>query len=162
MVVHLSATVGVLSFKVSCRRRPRRCCSSHVNIRHVVMNALRLGQGAPSAFSPWVFEVSISRLLFLTAIYSHLCLGTKLCAAALRTWRFVSAATTTGCRLNYTGCKHPLLHFHRGFKSFRDRMVGCNLILFSFCVNKFEDGVQINFIDLVCTHKHKHCNRQYL
>lgn len=67
----------------------------------------------------------------------------------------ISAATTTGCQLNYTGCKHPLLHFHCGFKSFRDQTVGCNLILFSFCVNKFEDGVQINFIDLVCTHKHK-------
>lgn len=113
------------------------------------------GARAPSAFSPWVFEVSISRLLFLTAIYSHLCLGTKQCAAALRTWRFVSAATTTSCQLNYTGCKHPLLHFHCGFKSFRAQTVGCNLILFSFCVNKFEDGVQIHFIDLVCTHKHK-------
>lgn len=52
------------------------------------------GEGL-SALSSCVFEVSISRLLFLITIYSHLCLGTKL-RAALWTQRSVSVGGLGG------------------------------------------------------------------
>lgn len=46
-----------------------------VNISHVVMNVLRQeSRSRLSALTSRVFSLSVSRLLFLTTIYSHLCL----------------------------------------------------------------------------------------
>lgn len=52
VVWRLTSQGGVVFclLKVGCRRRPRRCCSSHVNISHAVMNAPRLGWQTKCAF----------------------------------------------------------------------------------------------------------------
>lgn len=74
-VVYLSERCCVLSFKVGCTETPR-CCSSHVNMSHAVLNVRRPEtRRRLSALTSRVFKLSISRLLFLTTIYSHLCLG---------------------------------------------------------------------------------------
>lgn len=65
------------------------------------------GEGL-SALSSCVFEVSISRLLFLITIYSHLCLGTKL-RAALWTQRFVSVGGSGGITSHNNSLEHGSL-----------------------------------------------------